>query len=232
METNKITYHLIEQYLQGGLDEKSMYELERKALDDPFLADALEGYKHTKSQAGPQLSILQRQLEERIALQQEKKNTYNFTWQRISIASAASLLFISASILFWMKGSRPEHAEVPKERKVEVTLTNPDSLNELTATYSFKSDGIQAQFNSASAPLIGWREYQKYLNSHFKFSGLNTQKVVITFNINDEGSTSSFNILEGPNNPYSKELIQTIKNGPKWRKKAKGKAILSIELKK
>jgi hypothetical protein len=33
----------IEKYLKGELSPKEMHELEKKALSDPFLADALEG---------------------------------------------------------------------------------------------------------------------------------------------------------------------------------------------
>ncbi len=120
---------MISQYLNGELDEPSMHELERQALDDPFLADALEGYSHTELPAGPHLSLLQKQLEERIALQQERKNVFNFTWQRISIAAAASMLFISASILFWMKGSQRNGAPIARhEKKVDISLSSIDSL--------------------------------------------------------------------------------------------------------
>ena len=37
----------IERYSKGELSPAEMHELERKALSDPFLADALEGYAHT-----------------------------------------------------------------------------------------------------------------------------------------------------------------------------------------
>ena len=33
----------IKKYLAGQLDARAMHQLERRALDDPFLADALEG---------------------------------------------------------------------------------------------------------------------------------------------------------------------------------------------
>jgi TonB family protein len=36
----------IEKYLQGRMNAKDMHELERAALQDPFLADAIEGYRH------------------------------------------------------------------------------------------------------------------------------------------------------------------------------------------
>ncbi len=36
----------IERYLRGRMDAKEMHSLERAALQDPFLADAIEGYQH------------------------------------------------------------------------------------------------------------------------------------------------------------------------------------------
>ncbi len=36
----------IERYLRGRMDAKEMHTLERAALQDPFLADAIEGYQH------------------------------------------------------------------------------------------------------------------------------------------------------------------------------------------
>jgi len=122
VETNKNTHILIQQYLEGELDEKAMHELEKQALDDPFLADAIEGYSATDVPAGTSLSFLQRQLAERIAQQQENKNVFYFTWQRISVAAAGCLLFIAASILFWMKSQPKDGNPAVKEKQVDVNL--------------------------------------------------------------------------------------------------------------
>lgn len=105
-----------------------MHELEKRALDDPFLADALDGYAHINRPATKQLSLLQTQLEERIAQQQENKNVFNFSWQRLSIAAAAGLLFVSASILFWIKGQKTDDQIALNPKQVEVTLSPVDSL--------------------------------------------------------------------------------------------------------
>lgn len=40
----------IKKYLEGKLDTRAMYELERRALDDPFLMDAIEGYESAGNQ--------------------------------------------------------------------------------------------------------------------------------------------------------------------------------------
>lgn len=111
------------------LDEKAMHELEKQALDDPFLADALEGYAQTEAPVGKQLSILQTQLQDRIAQQQNTKNVLSFSWQRLSIAAAAGLLFVTASILFWIKTNNTTTQLASNEKQVEVILTPSDSLS-------------------------------------------------------------------------------------------------------
>ena len=115
---------MINAYLEGRLNHKEMHRLEKQALNDPFLWEALEGYEYT-SDSGIQLSILQRQLQERIVHLQENKKVFDFTWQRLSVAASASVLFITAGILFWMNINRPGSIV---ERQVEVSLIDRDSL--------------------------------------------------------------------------------------------------------
>lgn len=127
-ETNNLKYNLIQKYLHGQLNPKEMHELEREALEDPFFAEALEGYAALKRTDHPNLSFLQRQLEERISLHEEKKNKFYFTWQRLSVAATAGLLFISASILFWMKGTDSSSRMASSPKQVEVKLTPSDNI--------------------------------------------------------------------------------------------------------
>jgi hypothetical protein len=122
---------MINAYLDGRLNQEEMHRLEKQALSDPFLWEALEGYEYT-SDPGIQLSILQRQLQERIVHLQKKKKIYDFTWQRLSVAASASVLFITAGILFWMSINRPG---TMAERQVEVSLIDRDSVNNEIQTY-------------------------------------------------------------------------------------------------
>lgn len=116
---------MINAYLQGKLNHEEMHRLEKQALTDPFLWEALEGYEHTSDPDIP-LSILQRQLQERVVNLQENKKVFDFTWQRLSVAASASVLFITAGILFWMSFNRSGNIT---ERQVDVSLINRDSLN-------------------------------------------------------------------------------------------------------
>ncbi len=127
MKNNYPDSFTIQQYLEGKLDPERMHQLEKQALDDPFLWEALEGFS-SASDPGRDLSILQRQLHERIVHLQENKKVFDLTWQRLSVAAAAAVLFITAGILFWMNS--PKSPEIASgQKKVEVQLTSPDSLS-------------------------------------------------------------------------------------------------------
>ena len=117
----------IQQYLEGSLNAKLMHQIEKKALEDPFLADALDGYAQSPgSSLG--LSILQRQLQERIVHLQENKKVFQLTWQRLSIAAAAAVLFISAGVLFWINSQNINSQSALNPKQTEVQLTPEDSL--------------------------------------------------------------------------------------------------------
>ena len=55
----------IRKYLNGELNARAMHELEHRALDDPFLADALEGFEHASSDQEANLAELTDRLHQR-----------------------------------------------------------------------------------------------------------------------------------------------------------------------
>lgn len=113
---------VLEDYLDGRLDAKTMNRIEREALEDPFVAEALAGLSESPKRSLNSISILQRQLQERIVEQQSSKKRTIITWQRLSIAAAAAVMFIAVSVVFWMRedNRRKQLAALPK--KVEVTI--------------------------------------------------------------------------------------------------------------
>lgn len=96
---------VLEAYLDGKLEPKAMHEVERLSLEDPFVAEALEGLSYTP-QRMQTLSLLQKQLQERIAEKPAAQKRWRLTSHRLSIASAAAVLFITVSIFFWMRETR------------------------------------------------------------------------------------------------------------------------------
>lgn len=87
---------LIYKYYNGELDAKAMQQLEQKALDDPFLADAMDGFDEF-SITKITVSQLKRNLEANITKRQKKlKATWGFrNW---TVAASVVLLIGLASI--------------------------------------------------------------------------------------------------------------------------------------
>ncbi|RYZ23308.1 MAG: hypothetical protein EOO10_21120, partial [Chitinophagaceae bacterium] len=124
----------IEHYHSGQLSAAEMHAMEKAALDDPFLADALEGYTHT---ATPQadLSALQLKLQLRIENDRKKRIFYiGNNWMKIA---ALFVVFAGAGWLIFRSAPRNKTNDVAtietvKEKLPEV-LTNPvaDSVNDV-----------------------------------------------------------------------------------------------------
>ncbi|TKK67153.1 carboxypeptidase-like regulatory domain-containing protein [Ilyomonas limi] len=124
-----ITYTLadIQRYLQGGMTAKEMHELERAALEDPFLADALEGYRQANmQQAQTHLSQIERAIQQP---QQQGKvvplpryRKYQ-SWQ---VAAAVVLLACIGSISFFIYFKKANNAMLAKNESS--TMLQQDSV--------------------------------------------------------------------------------------------------------
>ncbi|MDF3077161.1 MAG: hypothetical protein K0S09_1050 [Sphingobacteriaceae bacterium] len=195
---------MIQQYLDGQLDPKQMHELEKHALEDPFLADALEGFANIHNPVS-HLSILQRQLEERIAIKHENKNLFNFTWQRLSVAATAGLMFIAACILFWMNSHKRDVPAQPGTKRVDVELNR--GINKA------------GQSTAKDSPQIGWEKYREYLAQNTRNSGAGLSapaSVSLSFSVDDRGNPVTIKVENGVNAYCDEEAIRLVKEGPKW----------------
>ena len=126
----------IEKYLQGKLSAAAMHELEKAALRDPFLAEAIEGYQQTSiATAKRHLTEIQKQLngskEETkiIPLPSSSKRWWN--------VAAILVLFIGGAVL-WLsrsstqKDNQPALAVVtPSLQQEEKNIPPKDSIGKL-----------------------------------------------------------------------------------------------------
>lgn len=85
----------IERYLKGQMSPEEAHALERAALDDPFLSDAVDGYKYTKTPAADV-----EQLREQLQKRRRKFVFLNSTTPRIFLRVAA--LFVLVAGFGWM----------------------------------------------------------------------------------------------------------------------------------
>lgn len=105
----EVSAALIRQYLAGELDDKAMHALERQALDDPFLAEALEGFDQHSPDQQIHLDDLQARLAARIAeSRQTKVVPMYYRW-----AAAAAILLLVTSGAWWIWNQ-----QLPKERPI------------------------------------------------------------------------------------------------------------------
>src|SRR5438132_14415451 len=89
-ENKSFTAVDIERYHKGTMSPEERHALEKAALDDPFLADALEGYVYTESPAAD-LAILQKRLDEKSG-RRKIIPLFARTWMR----SAAVIILVIA----------------------------------------------------------------------------------------------------------------------------------------
>ena len=125
MNNDWLDIDVLEDYLDGKLDAKGMHFVERQALDDPFVAEALEGLRQSPKRKQT-LSILQKQLYDRISEKPVKRKMWGITTQRLSIAATATVAFIAVSILFFMRETNRKNAEIAS-RKSKGIIVNLDS---------------------------------------------------------------------------------------------------------
>ena|GEM_PF-1209243 len=115
---------ILDDYLEGKLDASMMHKVERISLEDPFVAQALAGLTEAKKRTQT-LSILQKQLQERVAEKPVERKMWRMASHRLSIAATAAVLFLTVSVLFWMReNQRQQQAELAanKAKNIEIDL--------------------------------------------------------------------------------------------------------------
>lgn len=95
----------IGKYLKGELDARAMHQLEKRALDDPFLADAIEGFEQAKADQKGNLDELSERLHKRIA----QKERRIIPWGPLSIA--ASIIIIIGAGIWFLSGRQSEKTQ-------------------------------------------------------------------------------------------------------------------------
>ncbi len=149
------TYHDIEKYHKGLLSPTEMHQLEKAALEDPLLAEAIEGYKSVQTDAGADLTALKNQLSERIS---EKKSRtvvpfYKSTrWLRVA---ALVILLAGAGLVFYRVGLQNESNEIAQSSK---------SVNE--TPISTDRDSVKSEAASPITDSISTQGYTKIGNTN------------------------------------------------------------------
>ncbi len=118
----------IEQYLSGNLSSLQMHAMEKTALDDPFLAEAMEGFETMKgSNWNDQLAALRKEMAEKgsvakiIPLHKTKNNWWKMAAAVFIIGSGTFLTFI-------LTNNKTE--EKDEQQIAQTTIVNQDSIQQ------------------------------------------------------------------------------------------------------
>lgn len=219
MTSNSTNIVRIQQYLKGQLSPEEMNKLEREALDDPFLNDALEGYMQ-KGLNTHQLTLLQQRLQDRITEQPQERNRMLFTSQRLGIATAACLLFILACVLLWMVNNMNQANNGTKE--VTVELNTEDAI----VPGSKMPNAKQVEGSSAS-PVGGWDSFNDYIGKNVK-ANIGKGEAIVRFDVNEEGRPFNIQAIKG-NQPQIDEVTRLLEAGPKWQRAKSGEVVFVFD---
>jgi hypothetical protein len=154
MKQNSFTANDIERYHRGELSSAEMHNIEKAALDDPMLADALEGYSFTQT-ASADIASLQQKLQARINRDDNKKTVFSIgnSWMKIA---ALFILFAGGGwLVFQMfsgENKKTELATTPpsQQQKSPVILPNTNA----DSTQVFSDAPLTTQTTERKAPVL------------------------------------------------------------------------------
>lgn len=128
----------IEKYHKGQLSGKERHDLEKAALDDPFLADALEGYAVSGVNAKTDIAELKQRLSEKL---EEKAKIIPISNGRNNfrlLRAAVVIAFVAGAGLlvyqFGLNNKKEEIVQADPVKKVETTTKNNDVATGSTGT--------------------------------------------------------------------------------------------------
>ena len=162
----------VRKYLAGELSAREMHELEKAALDDPFLADALEGLA-SRAQPSPldqDLTELRARLDARV--NQKKKRRIVPLWTRV--AAAVILLAGLGSAVYYMQQGKsklnidlePQPAAVAKTTPAPATTApTPSEAAPDIASTTPAAASAPAKATRPEAPVAVARDKSKTLDS-------------------------------------------------------------------
>lgn len=231
MDTN---YNIIriQRYLQGQLSPEEMYSLEREALDDPFLNDAIEGYRLQDEINHGKLSLLQQRLAARIENQRQERDRFFFGGQRLGIAATACVLFLLVVLLYWMRTYGPVGSTVEGQdagaREIDVEL--PVSESSSAGSPDIRVSPLHLAGAVVAEPVGGWETFNAYIRQHTEWSPHVRDSLPpagthfsVEFTITPSGRPESIRVdtvtTTGPVPvEVRQEIIRLLETGPSWQR--------------
>ncbi|TDS10401.1 hypothetical protein [Sphingobacterium paludis] len=192
----------IHNYIHGLMSKEDMHALEREALEDPFLQDAIDGYRLQNGVDAKPLSLLQQRLERRVLAHAQRKNNYFFGWQRLTIGLVAAVMFITVCTLVLMR-------HLPKRGASAVTEVELMDDTLVSGVVVHPLSGADA------VPLDGWDAFSAFVAEHASAAS-KEKRVTVLFKVDGEGK--AYAIRPQVNDAATQEeIVDLLRKGPTWK---------------
>lgn len=142
-------------YIRGLRKGKEAHRLEKKSMQDPFLADAMDGYSQVKGNHEQQIEKLRIQVSAHSA---KRKSTHAITW---SIAACLAIGFGISSYFLFLKKSMTDEVFIAEER-VSAKLAEP------AAPPPIHSGNSNSSHHSAKGNRISYRKGKNGFHACFR----------------------------------------------------------------
>ena len=205
----------IEKYHKGMLTPAQMHFLEKAALDDPFLADALEGYAVAGVNTNIDLAELKKRLSEKTEgvkiISINQGNRTKFAWIKVAAAIVVigGAVLVANQFLFTKKSNdRIAQAETAKKDEIKIIDSSASSVVPVSADTNTKgtspaSTEVQSNKKTAADHVI------KETNG----SGTAAKKEVTVIVTNQPPVVKELAV-----NETSKQEIKTAESAKKYQK--------------
>lgn len=122
----------IEKYHKGLLSSAEMHAMEKAALEDPLLADAIDGYSLPGVQVAADMADLQQRLEERISRKNETPvipiSSRSFPWMRAAVITG---VMAGAALIAYFLLFNPQKQEIAQQSTKETKAPVKETKKEI-----------------------------------------------------------------------------------------------------
>lgn len=140
----------IQRYLNGQMPAHEMHSLEKAALDDPFLSDAIEGYGEinelNKGKVMEDIGELYDRLKSRTEPYEKLVPLRRTNWWKI--AAAILILAGTGTVVYTLVNNQPRKSSVAKTETIEPRKSSADSFSASKITRSESTATANTNSNS------------------------------------------------------------------------------------
>ncbi|WP_166332458.1 hypothetical protein [Sphingobacterium chungjuense] len=191
----------IHNYVAGLMSREDMHALEREAINDPFLQDAIDGYKLQNGVETAPLSLLQKRLAARIEQRGLERNRRFFGWQRLTVGLVAAVMFVVVCSLLVF-------------RHLQQKPTNSTQVEGITIITPALRVQVVPEENSDARPLKGWDRFSQKLHKNLS-SYTSAISVDVRFDIVN-GHADDIRISGANDSHFVEKIKETIQQELLW----------------